>query len=55
MPEMTPTPADLVREQQLRQERLEARYLLDGRDDPTHPLHGLFTGLAQQYAGTASK
>jgi hypothetical protein len=31
--------------------RLERWYDLDGRHDPSHPLHGLFTGLAMQYGG----
>lgn len=54
MPEMTPTPADLVKEQQARQARLEALYVLDGRDDPVHPLYGRFTGLARQYSSTTT-
>lgn len=32
-------------EQQARQERLEALYLADGRDDRSHPYHNLYTGL----------
>lgn len=28
---------------------LEYLYKLDGRDDPSHPNHSLFTGLAEQY------
>lgn len=51
---MTPDPSTLVREQQARQERLEALYLLDGRDDPDHPLYGRYTGLVQQYASTTA-
>lgn len=34
-------------EQQARQDRLEALYLADGRDNPDHPMHALYTGLAQ--------
>lgn len=33
-------------EQQGRQDRLEALYVADGRDDPSHPQHGNYTGLA---------
>ena len=29
---------------------LEELYFLDGRDHPTHPKKGLFTGLAYKYA-----
>ena len=32
-------------EQQERQDRLEAAYIADGREDPTHPNHSLYTGL----------
>lgn len=35
-------------EQLARQERLEALYEADGRHDPEHPMHGLYTGLHQQ-------
>lgn len=37
-------PLDPV-EQNARSEYLEHLYILDGRDNPTHPLHGFFTGL----------
>lgn len=33
-------------EQEARQQQLEAWYLADGRGEPGHPLHCLFTGLA---------
>lgn len=33
------------KEQQARQERLEALYLSDGRDSKDHPFHGLYSGL----------
>lgn len=32
-------------EQYARQQYLEALYALDGRDDPSHPLHGTYTSL----------
>jgi hypothetical protein len=35
-------------EQDLRPKALQALYLLDGRQRPDHPLHGLVTGLHQQ-------
>jgi hypothetical protein len=31
-----------------RQERLERLYVEDGRDNPEHPFHALYTGLHQQ-------
>ena len=34
-------------EQQAVQDRLEALYEADGRDNPDHPMHALYTGLAQ--------
>ena len=34
-------------QQQAVQDRLEALYEADGRHDPAHPMHGLYTGLAQ--------
>ena len=36
-------------EEQLRQDRLEAWYKEDGRDDKAHPMHALYTGLADKY------
>lgn len=36
-------------EQQKVQERLESWYLKDGRDNPEHPLHSVYTGLAEKY------
>lgn len=36
-------------EQNDAQSQLEAWYLADGRDDPAHPMHSLFTGLAMKY------
>lgn len=32
-------------EQQARQDELDIRYEEDGRHDPTHPMHALYTGL----------
>ena len=32
--------------QRARQNHLEALYFEDGRDNPQHPMHGLYTGLA---------
>lgn len=32
-------------EQQARQDQLEALYEADGRHDPAHPSHGVYTGL----------
>jgi heat shock protein HspQ len=32
-----------------RQEYLEWIYKLDGRDQKSHPMHGLYTGLEEQY------
>lgn len=32
--------------QQARQDHLEALYFEDRRDDPEHPMHSLYTGLA---------
>ena len=34
-------------EQQAVQDRLEALYEADGRHDPAHAMHCLYTGLAQ--------
>tara|TARA_R100000329_G_scaffold150487_1_gene143549 strand:+ start:5115 stop:5300 length:186 start_codon:yes stop_codon:yes gene_type:complete len=32
-----------------RQAWLNELYVYDRRDDPDHPMHGLFTGLAKKY------
>ena len=32
-----------------RQEWINKLYVYDGRDKRDHPMHGLFTGLAQKY------
>jgi hypothetical protein len=36
-------------EEDKKQARLEAWYKKDGRDDASHPLHRLYTGLAEKY------
>jgi len=41
------TSREQVQEQRERQNRLERMYMDDGRDDPKHPYHRLFTGLKQ--------
>ena len=35
-------------EQSARQQRLEEMYAADGRHDPAHPRHGVYTGLMEQ-------
>jgi len=35
--------------QQLRQDLLDDLYRRDGRDDPSHPFHSLYTNLFQSY------
>lgn len=35
-------------EQQAVQDQLDAWYEQDGRHDPAHPMHALYTGLAEQ-------
>ena len=34
-----------LKEQAARSQRLHELYAADGRDRPSHPMHGLFTGL----------
>lgn len=46
-PEMHPDCCPI--EQSARQAQLDAWYEADGRDQKTHPLHCLYTGLAEQY------
>lgn len=43
----TPSAAYAVAAQQTRQDRLEELYHQDGRQNPSHPMHGLYTGLEQ--------
>lgn len=47
----TPHPLTMVDriEEQKRQKRLEDWYEKDGRADKDHPLHALYTGLAEKY------
>ena len=48
----TPSAADAIAAQQARQDRLEELYRQDGRQDPSHPMHGLYTGLVQTTSTT---
>ena len=41
------SPQEQVQAQRERQNRLERMYTDDGRDDPKHPFHSLYTGLNQ--------
>ena len=41
----TPPPPTDYDEQTARQKRLDALYLADGRDNPEHEMHSLYTGL----------
>jgi hypothetical protein len=43
----------VVRDQQT-QEQLDAWYEQDGRSDKSHPLHAVYTGLAEKYRGTSN-
>ena len=36
-------------EEQRRQDRLESWYKQDGRNDRSHPMYALYTGLADKY------
>jgi len=36
-------------EEQKRQDRLESWYEQDGRNNKSHPMHSLYTGLADKY------
>jgi len=38
--------------EQLRQDLLDDLYHRDGRDDPSHPFHSLYTNLFQSYTET---
>lgn len=42
-------------EQQAVQDRLDAWYEQDGRHEPSHPMHCLYTGLAEQYGDQEGK
>ena len=37
---------------QVRQDQLEGWYEADGRHEPSHPMHSLYTGLRQKYDPT---
>lgn len=41
--------SDYVRKQFARQTQLNEWYELDGRQDKNHPMHSLYTGLAEKY------
>lgn len=43
------TMSNYVSEQLERQKRLNKWYELDGRHDKDHPMHSLYTGLAEKY------
>jgi hypothetical protein len=38
---------------QARQDKLDELYAVDGRHDPNHPMHSLYTGLWAAYVNTA--
>ena len=42
-------------EQNAIQERLDRWYIKDGRYRPDHPMHNLYTGLADKYMTTDSE
>lgn len=42
-------------EDQERQDRLEHLYEIDGRHDPSHPLHSLYTGLWAAHTTTTTE
>lgn len=46
------TTREQVQAQRERQNRLERMYMDDGRDDPKHPYHSLYTGLNQAAGNT---
>lgn len=41
--------AEDVKSMASRQAWLNRLYLYDGRNKPEHPMHGVYTGLAQKY------
>lgn len=41
-------------EQQAVQDRLDRWYAEDGRHDPEHPMHCLYTGLAEKFQADAT-
>jgi hypothetical protein len=46
------SPQEQVQAQRERQNRLERMYMDDGRNDPKHPYHSLYTGLKQGTGNT---
>lgn len=38
-----------------RQQRLDDLYRADGRENPEHPMHGLYTGLAEMHKSASRK
>lgn len=48
----TPKTADAIKVQQTRKDRLEELYHQDSRQVPSHPMHGLYTGLVQTTSTT---
>jgi len=46
------SPQEQVQAQRERQNRLERMYMDDGRDNPQHPYHSLYTGLNQAAGDT---
>jgi len=46
------TTREQVQAQRERQNRLERMYMDDGRDDPKHPYHSLYTGLNEAAGDT---
>lgn len=42
-------------EEQRRQDRLDALYEKDGRNDKSHPMHALYTGLADKYMNSEAQ
>ena len=46
------SPQEQVQAQRERQNRLERMYMDDGRDDPKHPFHSLYTGLGEGAGNT---
>ena len=43
-----------IKQDSERQELLERLYHEDGRDNPDHPMHALYTGLYEQHINPSS-
>jgi hypothetical protein len=43
-----------IKQDNERQELLELLYHEDGRDNPDHPMHSLYTGLYEQHINQSS-